>query len=95
MFTTTPMKTKDSNEACAKTVFNRNKLLLGMVHTTSGKSNGAVTIQTGKLVKSLGVEERQQILKTAGISMELGEEELVAMKVDMGIPWEKLKTMSR
>ena len=96
MLTTTPMVTKDSDKVCAKTIYNRNRYLMNMVQSTSGKSTAAVTKQAGKFVKTLGLEQREEILKQANIpSVEISEENLVAMKVDMGIPWEKLKTMSR
>jgi len=69
---------------------------LGILGTCSGASKDAVSVQTGKLVKSFDVEQRTEIIKNAQIpSASIPEDALVAMKVDMGIPWEKLKTMSR
>ena len=47
-------------------------------------------------MKTLSRDQRSQILKSAKISpIEIGAEEMVAMKVDLGIPWEKLKNMAR
>jgi len=74
---------------------------LDILGTCSGASKDAVSVQTGKLVKSFDVEQRTEIIKNAQIpSASIPEDALVAnalvaMKVDMGIPWEKLKTMSR
>jgi len=67
-----------------------------MVQTTSGSTDGAIITQTSKLIRSMDFEKRKKILEMSKIaSVELSEEILVAMKVNMGIPWEKLKTMSR
>ena len=48
------------------------------------------------MIKSFGKQERAEINKSSNIpNVEIGKQALVAMKVDLGIPWEKLKTMSR
>lgn len=50
--------------------------------------NGVPT-QTAHFIKSFDVQERENILKMANIkSSELDAETMVAMKVDLGIPWE-------
>ena len=96
MLTSTPMMEKPSDQACKRTVANRNKFLMNMMKTTSGETTNAMVSQTAKLIKSCDVEKRKAILKSAKIpSADIPENTLVAMKVDMGIPWEKLKTMSR
>ena len=62
---------------------------------SSGSKDSAI-IQTGELLKSFGTEARQMILEKAHIKpAEIFAEGLVAMKTDLGIPWEKLKTISR
>ena len=67
-----------------------------MFQVTSGETTESFNTQASSFIKSLDVEQRQIILKDAKIpSVDIPEDTMVAMKVDMGIPWEKLKTMSR
>ena len=62
----------------------------------SGESKTSLLEQTASLIKVFSQEDRQDILRKAKISIiEITPEEMVALKADMGIPWEKLKTMSR
>ena len=64
--------------------------------TISGISNEAVSVQAGKLVKSFDQDTRLNILKIANIPpVEISPEHMIAMKVDLAIPWKKLKTISR
>ena len=66
------------------------------LQNTSGHSEEASTIQTSKLVTSIEDEKRHDILEKAGISPAvITPENMVAMKVDLEIPWEKLKCMAR
>ena len=63
--------------------------------TSAGSSKQSLMRQAGALLKSFR-EEREQILKEAKItSVQISAEAMVALKADMGIPWEKLKTMAR
>jgi len=42
------------------------------------------------------VDERQMILKLGNIQpIHLGPSELVSMKSNLGLPWEKMKTMAK
>lgn len=66
------------------------------LHNTSGHSEEASAIQTSKLVTSIEDEKRHDILEKAGIyPAVITPENMVAMKADLGIPWEKLKCMAR
>ena len=66
------------------------------IETNSGSSEAAFNRQTGVFMKTLSRGQRSQNLKSAEISpIEIGAEEMVAMKVDLGIPWEKVKNMAR
>ena len=86
---------KSSYVACTRTVQKRNRVLSDILHQTAG-SKDASMLQAGKMIKSFGKQERAEIIKSSNIpNVEIGKEALVAMKVDLGIPWEKLKTMSR
>ena len=65
------------------------------LHNTSGHSEEASAIQTSKLVTSIE-DEKRHILEKAGIyPAVITPENMVAMKADLGIPWEKLKCMAR
>ena len=64
--------------------------------TSSGESKGSLIQQTAVIIKSFCKEERQLVLQKANINAkEITPEEMVALKADMGVPWEKLKTMLR
>ena len=94
--TSTPKAIKQSDEAGKRTLQQRNKILKTQIETSSGSSEAAFNRQTGMFMKTLSRDQRSQILKSAKISpIEIGAEEMVAMKVDLGIPWEKLKNIAR
>ena len=66
------------------------------LNVTSGTSTEAHAAQTGELLKSFEESQRQDILRMAKIgNSEITAEEMVALKADMGVPWTKLKIMSR
>ena len=66
------------------------------LHNTSGHSEEASAIQTSKLVTSIEDEKRHDILEKAGIyPAVITLENMVAIKADLGTPWEKLKCMAR
>ena len=55
-----------------------------------------MSVQSGNFVKSLDQDTRLNILKIGNIPpVEISPEHMVAMKVDLAISWEKLKTISR
>ena len=96
MLTSTPQPNKNSDMACTRTIEKRNRFLRDQVKSTSGSTNGAFTTQTSQLLKSCEKETREDILKMANIThTSISPEEIVSMKAHLGIPWEKLKTMSR
>ena len=58
--------------------------------------NDGTKKQAAHLIQSFGRGERENILKLANIlPYEVDAETMVAMKVDLGIPWQKLKNISR
>jgi len=94
--TSTPKAIKESTSVCNKTINRRNKFLLKQIQESSGKSTAATGVQTRKIIQSLDEDTRRDILNEANIdSIEIGPQQMVAMEVDLGIPWEKLKCMSR
>ena len=87
---------KDSSSVCGKTISRRNKVIHHQLTKIAGNSNDAVATQTGQLFRSFDEETRSDILKTGDIpSVNISSKHMVAMKVDLGIPWEKLKTIAR
>ena len=95
-FTSTPKPIKRSENASSKTVCRRNKSLMGQLNNACGNTEKASVVQTSKLLKSFEEDHRKNILMKAGIvAADIAPEEMVAMKVDMGIPWEKVKCMAR
>ena len=96
LFTHTPKAYVSSNQAAKSTNYCINSPIKRHLEVVAGTLNNAVGNQTLKLVKSSPLEIRQLILANSTIKhVEISETEMVAMKTDMGIPWEKLKTMSR
>ena len=84
---------KDSSKVSNKTLqrlnFVKKELLI-----CSG--NHGTKKQAAHLIQSFGRDERENLLKLANIlPFEVDAETRVAMKVDLGIPWEKLKHISR
>ena len=55
-----------------------------------------MSVQAGNFVKSFDQDTRLNILKIDNISpVEISPERMFAMKLDLAILWEKLKTISR
>ena len=66
------------------------------LQNTSRHLEEASVIQTSKLVTSIEDKKRHDILEKAGVAPAvITPENRVAIKVDLGIPWEKLKCMAR
>ena len=88
---------KASNEVTKKTLQAKNNFIHGHIEKSAGPSKNAIMTQTSTLLlKSFEEKARFKILKIAQIPQtELTAAALVAMKADMGIPWEKLKRMPR
>ena len=62
----------------------------------SGNSAESVTIQSEALLKSIPAEERQKILKAGKVNpASIGAEKFVAMKANLGLPWQKMRVMAR
>ena len=75
----------------SRTLGRGNQFLKGQLEQAKCSKDSQIT-QTAKLVKSFQDEEKEAILKKAKIATpEITAEQMVAMKIDIGIPWEKLK----
>lgn len=96
MLTSMPVASKESGSGvCKRTLQLRSKHFSNSLSALAGGENGK-NIQAALFLKSTGAEQRQAILEEGNISpVEINAKTLVAMKADMGIPWEKMKTISR
>ena len=96
VFSATTKAVKDSGRCCKRTLQYRNANLKRQLAYTAGESTKALSVQTGMLVKSFGQEQREQILREGKLqSVSIPAKTMVAMKSDLCVPWEKLKTMGR
>ena len=95
-FTSTPKPIKRSENASSKTECQRNKFFIGQLNNACRNAKKASVVQTSRLLKSFEEDHRKNILMKAGIVVaDIAPKELVAMKVDMGTPWEKVKRIAR
>ncbi|XP_065645053.1 uncharacterized protein LOC136075538 [Hydra vulgaris] len=96
VFTHAPKAYVNSAQAAQSTLRLRNTNNAKHFETLAGNLNDAVANQTSKLLNSLSQDTRHSILDNAGLNhSEISASVMVAMKTDMGVPWEKLKIMSR
>ncbi|XP_065667077.1 uncharacterized protein LOC136087630 isoform X2 [Hydra vulgaris] len=96
IFTHAPKAYVNSAQAAQSTLRLRNINIAKHFETLAGNLNDAVANQTSKLLNSLSQDTRHSILDNAGLNhSEISASVMVAMKTDMGVPWEKLKIMSR
>ena len=80
-----------SGEASARTLHRRSNELQS-IRTTISKD--ASTVQFEAEVKALS-QEQQQVLKSAGITIDIPPEQGLAMKADLAIPWNRLRIIWR
>ncbi|XP_047134470.2 V(D)J recombination-activating protein 1 [Hydra vulgaris] len=83
-----------SNEASSTTIKERNAILKRNMEIVSGTSTDSVCSQSSKLLKSFPSETREKILTNLNIEgVAISATKMVAMKADLGLPWEKLKNI--
>ena len=94
VLSSTPIAYKGSSKLSNKTLQRRSNFVKKELSICSG--NDGTKKQAAHLIQSFGRDKRENILKLANIlPFEVDAETMVAMKVDLGIPWEKLKNISR
>ena len=94
VLSSTPIAYKDSSKVSSKTLQRRSNFVKKELSVCSG--NDGTKKQAAHLIQSFGRGERENILKLANIlQSEVDAETMVSMKVDLSIPWEKLKNISR
>ena len=93
VLSSTPIAYKGSSKVSSKTSQRRSNFVKKL-SICSG--NDGTKIQATHLIQSFGKGERENILKLANIlQSEVDAETMVSLKVDLSIPWEKLKNISR
>lgn len=58
-------------------------------------SCGDSSTQLREEIKHLSKTERQELLHTAGFTLDIPPEQGLAMKADLGLPWNKLRIIRR
>ncbi|KAK3700155.1 hypothetical protein QZH41_009868 [Actinostola sp. cb2023] len=86
---------KNSTEASKKTVQRRASTVEQVRRVITGGTNEDCQIQQVAEFRRLGREERQQFVQEAGLSIEIPPEEGLAMKSELGIPWNKIRHIRR
>ena len=84
-----------SESAGVKTLHNRS---LSLATTREIVSGGDTDVQLREEVKALTTEERQSLLRDlveGGCRLAIPSGDSVAMKADLDIPWNKLRTVRR
>lgn len=81
--------------ASKKTVQRRASTVENIRMTISGGEKNDVEIQRMSELRRLGREERQSIIREAGLRLEIPPGEGLAMKSELGIPWNKLRHIRR
>ena len=87
-----PHGTTPTSKASSKTALRRNKVLSKVRDVVSASDSPS---QLHSEIKCCNKDERQDILREAGITMDIPVEAGVAMKAELGIPWTKLRVICR
>ena len=60
LFTSTTKSIKRSDVASKRTLYNRKKFVYQQLQPSAGDSSKSVTLQTGRLLKSFGADQRKE-----------------------------------
>lgn len=63
--------------------------------TSSNDRRDSVYVQQLVELRRLGSDERQMIIREAGLTIEVKPEQGLAMKTELGIPWNKIRHLRR
>ncbi|XP_065663350.1 uncharacterized protein LOC136085802 isoform X3 [Hydra vulgaris] len=95
LFSLAPKAYVSSDQASTTTVRVRNASIKRQLKVVSGTSNDAICCQSSKLLNSFQAESKGLILDNLNTErVVISATNMVAMKADLCIPWEKLKTIS-
>ena len=81
-----------SSQASKKTLSRRTKLINEFRAVITANDTGS---QLQHEVRSLGKDARQELLRSAGITLEIPPEAGLAMKADCSLPWLRLRKIRR
>lgn len=81
-----------TSEASGRTIARRNKALDHVRDLVSCGDSGS---QMREEIQHLSKQERQALLHEEGFTLNIPEEQGLAMKADLGIPWNKLRVLRR
>ena len=87
---TVPQCRVKSSEASQKTVLRRSHCLSTLREAVSG---GEAVTQLQSEVRCLSKEERQELLRGAGLPVVIPADHALALKADLSLPWAKLRTV--
>ncbi len=93
-FSRIPKPRKDSSSTTLMTLRRRSEILSSVRENVSGGTLPAKR-QLAHEVHRTTPEERQELLRKAKITPTVTEEEGLAMKADLSIPWSKLRHLRR
>lgn len=65
------------------------------ISRTSDKDKLSVSVQQLAELRRLGQEERIAIIKEAGLALDIPPDEGLAMKTELGLPWNKIRHLRR
>ena len=81
-----------SSEASYNTVSHRTKTLTQLRDIISGGDN---SLQLKSELRILSKEEREAVLREAGLPVRIPPAHALAMKADLGLPWAKMREISK
>ncbi|XP_047140285.1 uncharacterized protein LOC105850260 isoform X1 [Hydra vulgaris] len=95
-FSVTTKSFKTSTEISQKTIYRRQKQLHQSLIDNAGPTKKAKIQQVALMLNSFNKNDKIDILKKSNLSqVEIGPEDIVSLKADCGLPWEKMKKMIR
>ena len=81
-----------SSEASSKTVGERTRTLTQLRTSISG---GDTSTQLRSELRAMSKEEREAIVREAGLPIEIPPDHALALKADLALPWAKMRKISR
>lgn len=81
-----------SSKASKKTLMRRTQEIQDLRDVISG---GDLTCQLQSELHCLSRDERQQLLKDSGLTLDVSAEQGLAMKADLALPWNQLRIIRR
>ncbi|XP_048588874.1 E3 ubiquitin-protein ligase TRIM39-like [Nematostella vectensis] len=90
-----PRPRTNSSSASSKTVQRRASVVETLRQQISGGERDDILRQKKAEMQRMGQEERETIAQEAGLKIEVPEGQGLAMKADIGIPWNKLRELKR